>query len=122
MRRAAGARPFRVLPVRLASANTSETLPMLVEAHSWLPLRMPLRWVVRTRRWECMPSTLADNLRSIALLYDWADQALEVNLDDLISQGGLLTSRQIDSLVTHLRTRVSNAELARIGVDHEVFA
>lgn len=117
MRRAAGARPFRVLPVRLASANTSETLPMLVEAHSWLPLRMPLRWVVRTRRWECMPSTLADNLRSIALLYDWADQALEVNLDDLISQGGLLTSRQIDSLVTHLRTRVSNAELARIGVD-----
>src|ERR1700694_5917030 len=64
-----------------------------------------------------MPSTLTDNLRSIALLYDWADQELEVNLDDLISQGGLLTSRQIDSLVTHLRTRVSNAELARIGVD-----
>jgi hypothetical protein len=106
-----------VLPVRLASSNTSETLPMLVEADTWLPLRMPLRWVVRTRRWECMPSTLADNLRSIALLYDWADQVLEVDLDDLISQGGLLTSRQIDSLVAHLRTRVSHAELARLGVD-----
>src|SRR5207245_4099585 len=57
---------FRVLPLTL---DTGEILPTLVDSVSWIPVRVATRWVVRRRRWRSMPSTLTNDLRSLALLY-----------------------------------------------------
>ncbi len=32
--------------------DTGERLPCLVDAHTWLPLRLPMRWAVRYRRYQ----------------------------------------------------------------------
>ena len=58
-------RRFRVLPLTL---DTGEVLPTLVDAGSWIPVRVATRWVIRRRRWRSMPSTLVNDLRSIGLL------------------------------------------------------
>ena len=107
-------RRFRVVPVRLESPSGSEVLPTLIDADTWLPPSMALRWVMRSRRWECMPSTLSGNLRAVALLYQWADLSLGHDLDAFLDEGALLTGAQIDSLVVYLRTRVAQEEIARL--------
>lgn len=107
-------RRFRVIPVRLNGPSGSEVLPTLVDAETWLPPAMALRWVVRSRRWECMPNTLAGNLRAIGLLYQWADAHLGQDLDAFVESGATLTGGQLDSLVAYLRTRVADDELARL--------
>ncbi len=107
-------RRFRVVPVRLESPSGCEVLPTLIDAETWLPPSMALRWAVRARRWECMPNTLAGNLRALGLLYRWADAHLGQDLDAFLENGGFLTGSQIDSLVVYLRTRVAEDELARL--------
>jgi integrase len=94
------ARRFRVLPLTL---DTGEILPVLVDASSWIPVRVATRWVVRRRRWRAMPSTLANDLHSIGLLYSWADGELEADLDDLLEDGEPVAGVQIQDLLTFLR-------------------
>jgi hypothetical protein len=72
-----------VLPLTL---DTGEVLPTLVDADSWIPVRVATRWVVRRRRWRSMPSTLANDLRSIGLLYSWASSALEGSGANLVRE------------------------------------
>jgi integrase len=93
-------RRFRVLPLTL---DTGEILPVLVDASSWIPVRVATRWVVRRRRWRAMPSTLTNDLRSIGLLYSWADGALERDLDDLLEDGEPVTGVQLLDLLAFLR-------------------
>jgi integrase len=93
-------RRFRVVPLTL---DTGEVLPTLVGADSWVPVRVATRWVVRRRRWRSMPSTLANDLRSIGLLYSWAGSALERDLDDLLEDGQPITGMQIEDLLAFLR-------------------
>jgi hypothetical protein len=66
-------RAFRVVAITLA---TGEALPTLVRSNDWMPVRVPTRWAVRRRRFECMDSTLANDLRGIAYLYEWAAELL----------------------------------------------
>jgi hypothetical protein len=49
---------------------------------------------VLPRRWRSMPSTLANDLRSIGLVYSWASSALEGDLDDLLEDGQPITGMQ----------------------------
>lgn len=91
---------FRVLPLRL---DTGEILPTLVEATSWIPVRVATRWVVRRRRWRAMPSTLTNDLRSIGLLYSWADGALQRDLDDMLEDAEPVTGVQMQDLLAFLR-------------------
>jgi hypothetical protein len=85
-------RRYRVLPLTL---DTGEVLPTLVDSVSvWIPVRVATRWVVRRRRWRSMPSTLANDLRSIGLVYSWASSALEGDLDDLLEDGQPITGMQ----------------------------
>ena len=93
-------RRYRVLPLTL---DTGEVLPTLVDSFSWIPVRVATRWVVRRRRWRSMPSTLANDLRSIGLLYSWASSALEGGLDDLLEDGQPITGMQIEDLLSFLR-------------------
>lgn len=93
-------RRFRVLPLTL---ETGEILPTLVDAGSWIPVRVATRWVVRRRRWRSMPSTLTNDLRSLGMLYSWASSAFERDLDDLLEDGQPITGMQIEDLLAFLR-------------------
>ena len=111
--------PFRVLPITL---GTGEILPTLVTTSSWIAVRVATRWVVRRRRWRSMPSTLTNDLRSLALLYAWAKGALERELDDLLEEGQTLTGIQIQDLLTFLRvgSRVVDIDRATISGSNTV--
>jgi hypothetical protein len=54
------AAPFTVLNVLL---DSGERLPCLVEAATWIPVRVATRWAVRYRRYRVQSSTLANNLK-----------------------------------------------------------
>lgn len=97
---------FRVLPITL---ETGETLPTLVHASDWLPVRVATRWAVRRRRFECMDSTLAHDLRAIGLLYEWAAVTLRGDLDDLLERSEVPTCRELESLAAFLRLKGSRA-------------
>lgn len=92
--------PFIVIPLILSSG---ERLPCLVDTHTWIPLRVATRWAVRYRRFRVQSSTLTNNLRALAKVYRWANTA-GINLDEHLLAGELLTPRQLESLVSYLRT------------------
>ena len=86
---------------------------MLVDRNTSLPPRLPVRWAVRRRRWECMPNTLASNLRALGLLYEWGSTTLRTNLDPLLEGGVLLDGADIEALIGYLRSRALEDELSR---------
>ncbi len=51
-----------------------------------------------------MPSTLEEDLRSVAMLYAWASIRLGLNLDSHFTSGGTLTGGQMQSFLTDLRS------------------
>ena len=104
---------FRVLPLTL---ETGEALPTLVDACSWIPVRVATRWVVRRRRWRSMPSTLANDLRSLGLLYSWASGALKRDLDDLLEDGQPITGMQIEDLLAFLRVGGHVVEISQATI------
>lgn len=93
-------RPFRVIAIPLP---TGEPLPTLVRSTEWIPVRVPTRWAVRRRRFECMPNTLAHDLRAVGLLYEWSQASLAVDLDEMLERFELPELRQLDSLLLALR-------------------
>jgi integrase len=95
-------RSHRVLPI---AHSTGETLPTLVRRSDWIPARVATRWVVRRRRFECMPSTLGHDLRALALLYEWAETRLGSDLDEMLERFEIPAGGQLDSLITFLRMR-----------------
>lgn len=93
--------PFRVL---LLVLDTGERLPCLVERETWLPVRLATRWAMRTRRYRRQSSTLTDNLRILGSLYTWARMSGGFDLDDYLTQGNILTPRQIEAFASTLRS------------------
>ena len=93
--------PYKVLHLVL---DSGERLPCLVDNATWLPTRVATRWAVRYRRHRVQSSTLADNLRILCSMYTWARIVCQLDLDDYLTAGKLLRSRQIESLVSYLRT------------------
>lgn len=89
-----------VIPLVLSSG---ERLPCLVDAQTWIPLRVATRWAVRYRRFRVQPSTLTNNLRALAKVYCWASTA-DIDLDEHLLAGELLAPRQLESLANYLRT------------------
>jgi len=92
--------PFFVLRLVL---DTGERLPCLVDRETWLPARLATRWAMRYRRYRLQSSTLADNLRILGSLYTWAKTRGGFDLDDYLTQGNILTPRQIEAFASTLR-------------------
>jgi integrase len=112
---------YTVLNVVLESG---ERLPCLVERTTWIPVRVATRWAVRYRRYRVQASTLEHNLRALGRVYDWAKVCHGFDLDDHLTSGGVLSARQIESLVLYFRTRGRDSETI-VGrdpgaLDHEV--
>lgn len=83
--------------------DTGERLPCLVDHETWLPVRVATRWAMRYRRYRVQSSTLAENLRVLGSLYSWARTRGGFDLDDYLTQGNILTSRQIEAFESTLR-------------------
>jgi integrase len=111
------AAPFTVLNVVL---DSGERLPCLVEAATWIPVRVATRWAVRYRRYRVQSSTLANNLRALAHVYRWARETAGYDLDDHLTQGQSLRGREIESLANRLRTKASGQTLDTGAYDHRL--
>jgi integrase len=109
--------PFCVLRLVL---DTGERLPCLVDRETWLPVRLATRWAMRYRRYRRQSSTLADNLRILGTLYAWARTSGGFELDDYLSQGNILTSRQIEAFAATLRMPDAFNELGPTLVSQSV--
>lgn len=96
---------FRVVNVALpkAIAQEQEIVPMLLDDRTGLPLRLALRWVMRSRRNVVGEKTLADDLRAASLLYAFCEEKLGSSLDVLFADGHRLTSGELDQLIEYLR-------------------
>lgn len=111
-----------------ADVGTGEELPLLVEAATWLPIDLPLRWVVFHRRYEVAASTIRNDLAALRHLYRWADRldAFPCGLEGRLSSGGTLTYDELTSLAAALRAAVAvrkegMAEGASVGrIAHSV--
>src|SRR5262245_54882742 len=110
-------RPFAVLRVVL---DSGERLPCLVESAAWLPVRVGTRWAVRHRRYRVQSSTLVSNLRVLCRLYIWAKQTAGFDLDDFLTAGRVLDSRQIESLASELRSNADGSPADTGAFDHRL--
>lgn len=98
--RAESAPQFSVLRLVL---DSGERLPCLVDYETWLPARVATRWAMRYRRYHTQSSTLAGDLRILGSLYTWARTSGGFDLDDYLTQGNILTPRQIEAFASALR-------------------
>lgn len=92
---------FSILHIVL---DSGERLPCLVDAVSWIPARVALRWAMRYRRYRVQSSTLAANLRVLAKVYRWTQETAGFDLDDRLTQGRTLQNREIESLARSFRS------------------
>jgi integrase len=83
--------------------DSGERLPCLVDATTWIPARVALRWAMRYRRYRVQSSTLAANLRVLAKVYRWTQEIAGFDLDDRLTQGRTLQNREIESLTRSFR-------------------
>ena len=78
--------------------ENGERLPCLVDSTTGLPVRVGTRWVVRHRRYRVQSSSLASNLRDRCRLYCWTLRTGGFDLDNFLTAGNVLDSRQLESL------------------------
>lgn len=95
-----GANPFSV---RQLTLQTGETLPVLVHSETWIPVRVAMRWAVRSRRYECAENTLSNDLRAIGLLYEVARTQLHVDLDSMLEGCTLSSGVDLDEVAKVIR-------------------
>jgi integrase len=99
---------FSVLHIVL---DTGERLPCLVDAASWIPARVALRWAMRYRRYRVQSPTLAANLRVLGKAYRWMQETAGFDLDDRLTEGRTLQNREIESLARSFRSTGGAQEL-----------
>lgn len=99
------ARRFRIVNVTLpkAAEHQQEILPTLLDDRSGLPLRLALRWAMRSRRSAVGEKTLADDLRAASLLYAFCEDELGESLDELFVDGHRLSAANLEQLIEYLR-------------------
>lgn len=83
--------------------DSGERLPCLVDATTWIPARVALRWAMRYRRYRVQSSTLASNLRVLVKVYRWTQEIAGFDLDDRLTHGRTLQNREIESLARSFR-------------------
>lgn len=101
----ASSRRFRVVHVTLpkAAEHEQEVVPILLDDRSGLPLRLAMRWVMRSRRSVVGEKTLADDLRGASLLYAFSEDVLGWQLDELFADGHRLNAAELEQLIDYLR-------------------
>jgi hypothetical protein len=82
-----------------------EELPVIRHAETWLPAPIALRYTLRTR-FRLGPASLTNDLRAIAILYNWAEATEGVGpFEDFLTSGRILSGDQLLNLIPHLALR-----------------
>ena len=81
--------------------ESGERLPCLVDRATWIPVRVGTRWAVRYRAIASSLRLWESNLRVLGRIYEWARRSAGVDLDDHLTSGNSLTTRQIESMVLY---------------------
>ncbi|MCA1565741.1 MAG: site-specific integrase [Acidobacteria bacterium] len=82
-----------------------EELPVIRHAKMWLPAPVALRYALRTR-YRIGPAALTNELRAVAILYNWAEATEGVGpFEDFLTSGRLLSVAQLSNLIPHLQLR-----------------
>ena len=84
--------------------STGERLPCLVEAATWLPVKLATRWAVSHRRQRVQASTLTNDLFALGKLYSWGREVGGYDVDERLLGGELPDVRQLELLVEYLRS------------------
>ena len=98
--------------------DSGERLPF-VALDGFMPLILPTRWSLRTRRYFVQSSTLRSNLNSIAHLYEWAFIYLGENLDEYLSHEDLCSYQKLEAYAGWLRARPENGQVASANAYNE---
>ena len=96
-----------------------EELPVIRHAETWLPALIALRYCLRTR-FRLGPASLTNDLRAIAILYNWAEATEGVGpFEDFLTSGRILSKDQLSNLIPHLQLRryYETRELNEISPD-----
>jgi integrase len=94
--------------------HSGEYLPILVNIISWLPYKLALRWVMNQGRGHLASSSLENYLRSLKLIYEWADLQ-RIDFDTFIINGYHLDHNQFRSLIMFLRENSVSKETNAIS-------
>lgn len=97
-----------------------EELPILRHAITWLPAPIALRYVLWAR-FRVGAASLTNDLRAIAILYNWAEATEGIgDLEDFLTSGQILTSEQLQSFLPYLQSRryVDADELIYLSPDY----
>lgn len=91
--------------VAVLVAPDGERLPMLVDRGTGVPCQVSLRWSLAERRGRVAASTMADDLRSVQHLYEWAEVYLEDGLDEHLTRWGGFSRGQAGALAAFVKTK-----------------
>jgi integrase len=82
-----------------------EELPVIRHAKTWLPAPIALRYVLWAR-FRVGAASLTNDLRAIAILYNWAEATEGVgDFEDFLLSGQILNWDQLHSFLPHLQSR-----------------
>jgi len=97
-----------------------EELPVIRHKETWLPAPIALRYVLRTR-FRLGPASLINDLRGLAILYNWAEATEGIgDLEDFLTSGQLLNRDQLLTFLPFLQSRryYNLGELNESSPDH----
>ncbi len=82
-----------------------EELPVIRHRETWLPAPIALRYALRTR-FRLGPASLTNDLRAIAILYNWAEATEGVgDFEDFLTSGQVLNRDQLLKFIPYLQLR-----------------
>ena len=82
-----------------------EELPIIRHKETWLPAPVALRYALRTR-FRLGPVSLTNDLRAIAILYNWAEATEGIgDFEDFLTSGQLLDRDQLLTFLPFLQSR-----------------
>lgn len=87
------ANPLRVVSTVLA---TGERFPLLVDAATWAPKSLALRWIVYDRRYSCAESTLRRDVNGLRYLYAWGERRFPEGIEARVAAAPLTHAELID--------------------------
>jgi hypothetical protein len=82
-----------------------EELPIIRHKETWLPAPIALRYTLWAR-FRLGPASLTNDLRAIAILYNWAEATVSIgNFEDFLTSGHIITWDQLQSFLPYLQSR-----------------
>ncbi|HEY0100344.1 MAG TPA: site-specific integrase [Pyrinomonadaceae bacterium] len=97
-----------------------EELPILRHAEMWLPAPIALRYALWAR-FRVGPSSLTNDFRAIAILYNWAEATEGIGyFEDFLTSGRVLTRDQLLAFLPYLQSRryIDADELITLSPDY----